>query len=41
MNAMLTGFAATILIAIGAYFALQEMGFSSQDAASGMNVRVE
>ncbi len=41
MKAMLAGFAAMIVISIGAYFALGEMGFSSQEAGSGANVRLE
>ncbi|WP_276606308.1 hypothetical protein [Pacificoceanicola onchidii] len=41
MKAMFAGFAAMILIAFGAYFALQEIGFSTQDLSSGANVRLE
>ncbi|CUH80757.1 hypothetical protein [Tropicibacter naphthalenivorans] len=41
MKAMFTGFVAMTLIAIGAYFALHEMGFSSADVMSGPNVRLE
>lgn len=41
MKAMLAGFAAMILIAIGAYYGLHELGFSARDAYSGPSVRVE
>lgn len=41
MKAMLTGFAAMIVISVGAYVALGEIGFSSQDANSGANVRLD
>lgn len=41
MKAMLAGFAAIVLIAIGAYYGLHELGFSAEDAYSGPNVRLE
>ena len=41
MKAMLTGFAAIALIAIGASFALGGLGFSSQDRATGDAVRID
>ena len=41
MKAMLAGFAAIVVIGIGAYFALHALGFSAQEAYSGANVRVE
>ena len=41
MKAMMTGFAASILIAVGAYYGLQEAGFSAQEAGSGPNVRLD
>lgn len=41
MKAMFTGFLATILISIGAYVALGEMGFSSEDRFSSGAVRLE
>ncbi|WP_425039010.1 hypothetical protein [Primorskyibacter sp. S187A] len=41
MKAMMTGFAAIIVISIGAYFALGEMGFSSEDTFSSPNVRLD
>ncbi len=41
MKAMMTGFAVTIVISVGAYFVLNEMGFSSQDVFSGDNVRLD
>ncbi|WP_286196639.1 hypothetical protein [Tropicibacter sp. R15_0] len=40
MKAMWAGFAAVILIGIGANFALQEIGFSSEDRYSGESVRL-
>ncbi|MFT6105189.1 MAG: hypothetical protein ACJA1E_001619 [Paracoccaceae bacterium] len=41
MKAMLTAFAAMILIAVGSNFALQQFGFSSQDTFSGPSVRLD
>lgn len=41
MKAMLTGFSAVILISVGAYFALGEMGFSSEDRFTSDAVRLE
>ncbi len=41
MKAMLAGFTAAILIFFGAWYALDEVGTSSQDATSGPNVRLE
>ncbi len=41
MKAMLTGFAVALLISVGAYFALGEMGFSSQERFSSDAVRLE
>lgn len=41
MKAMYAGFAAMILIAVGAYYGLHEIGYSSQDRYSGQNVRLE
>lgn len=40
MKAMLTGFAAAILIAIGADLVLDEIGFSSVEQFSGPATRV-
>ncbi|MEW9919210.1 hypothetical protein AB2B41_06325 [Marimonas sp. MJW-29] len=40
MKAMLTGFAAVILIAIGADLALDQIGFSSVERFSGEATRV-
>lgn len=40
MKAMLSGFALTFLIMFGAYFALQQVGFSSQERTSGQAVRL-
>lgn len=41
MKAMLAGFAAIVVIGVGAYYGLQEIGFSAQEAYSGANVRVK
>ena len=41
MKAMLTGFSAVILISVGAYFVLGEMGFSSEDRFTSDAVRLE
>lgn len=41
MKAMMAGFAATVVIAVGAYFVLHEMGFSAQEQASGGAVRLD
>ena len=41
MKAMLGGFAAMIVISVGAYFALGEMGFSAQDRNAGAAVRLD
>lgn len=41
MKAMLAGFLAMVLIAGGAWYALGEMGFSSQEVHSGPNVRLD
>ena len=41
MKAMMTGFAAMILIGIGAWYGLGEMGFSSADQFSGPRVRLD
>lgn len=41
MKAMLTGFAAMILITVGAWYGLGQAGFSSQDVYSGQNVRLD
>lgn len=41
MKAMLAGFAATIVIGIGAYYALGKAGFSAQEVGSGANVRLD
>lgn len=40
MKAMLTAFAATVVIAVGADFALDEMGFSAEEVSSGSAVRL-
>ncbi|SFB71931.1 hypothetical protein [Tropicimonas isoalkanivorans] len=41
MKAMLAGFTAAILIAIGAWYGLNHAGFSSQAVYSSPNVRLE
>ncbi len=41
MKVMLAGFAALVVIAIGAHYALDSMGFSAADQNAGMNVRLD
>jgi len=41
MKVMLMGFSSIIIIALVAYFALHQMGFSSQEVYSGDNVRLD
>lgn len=41
MKAMFTGFAVMIVISVGAYFGLQEAGFSAADRNAGPSVRLE
>jgi hypothetical protein len=41
MKAMLTGFAAVLLIGVGAWYATNQLEVSSQDAYSSPNVRLE
>ena len=41
MKAMMAGFAAIVVISIGAWYGLGAAGFSSQQANSGENVRLE
>ncbi|WP_406644810.1 hypothetical protein QEZ52_13100 [Aliisedimentitalea scapharcae] len=41
MKAMLTSFAAIVLIAIAANFGLERAGFSAQDVHSGTAVRLD
>jgi hypothetical protein len=41
MKAMMSGFIAMAVIAVGAYFVLHEAGFSSQESQSGANVRLD
>ncbi|GFE63024.1 hypothetical protein [Litoreibacter roseus] len=40
MKAMLSAFVAMFVIAFGANFALGELGFSSSEQGSGVNVRL-
>ncbi|WP_417207976.1 hypothetical protein [Antarctobacter sp.] len=41
MKAMFTGFVAMILLGVGAWYGLNELGFSSADVYSGANVRLD
>ncbi|WP_255456301.1 hypothetical protein [Parasedimentitalea denitrificans] len=41
MKAMLTGFAAILVIAVGANFLLQQAGFASHQKHSGSSVRLD
>ncbi|WP_255670650.1 hypothetical protein [Cognatishimia sp. F0-27] len=41
MKAMIAGFAAMVVIGVGAYFVLGEMGFSAADTLSSPNVRLD
>lgn len=41
MKAMMTGFVLMILISVGAYFALHEIGFSTDQRNAGGAVRLD
>ncbi len=41
MKAMFMGFAAMIVISVGSYFALQEIGFSAESRTAGDAVRLD
>lgn len=41
MKVMMTAFAATVIIAVGANFALNYVGFSSAEQATGSAVRLD
>lgn len=41
MKAMVLGFAAMVVIAVGAWYALGQAGFSSSAKHSGANVRLD
>jgi len=41
MKAMLTGFAAIVVIAVVAWYGLGQAGFSSEEAYSNENVRLD
>ncbi|WP_256372956.1 hypothetical protein [Pseudoruegeria sp. HB172150] len=41
MKAMLTGFAAIVVIAIGAHFVLEALDFSSENSNSAASVRID
>jgi hypothetical protein len=41
MKAMMMGFAALIVISVGAYFGLQELGYSTEARRSGDTVRLD
>jgi hypothetical protein len=40
MKAMLLAFAATAVIAVGAYYTLHEIGYSAESQTSGADVRL-
>lgn len=40
MKVMFTGFVAAVLIAVGAYYGLHELGFSAAETGAGPNVRL-
>jgi hypothetical protein len=40
MKAMYAAFAATALITVGAYYALNQAGFSAEEVSSGNAVRI-
>ena len=40
MKAMLTGFAAILVISVAAWYGLNQAGFSSADQNAGANVRL-
>ncbi|WP_302661616.1 hypothetical protein [Sulfitobacter sp. SK012] len=41
MKAMLAGAAAIVVIGVGGYFILSEMGFSAKETYAGDNVRLD
>ena len=41
MKAMLTGFAAIILISVVAWYGLEQAGFSAEEVNSSSNVRLD
>ncbi|MFA3916550.1 hypothetical protein [Ruegeria hyattellae] len=41
MKAMMMGFAALIVISVGAYFGLQELGYATEARRSGDTVRLD
>jgi hypothetical protein len=41
MKAMLTGFVAIIVLAVGAWYGLQQLGFSSAEVYSSPSVRLD
>ena len=41
MKSVLTGLAVMVVISVGAFVALNAMGFSTQEANSGANVRID
>ena len=41
MKAMLTGFLAIIVISVGAWYGLGQLGFSAADTNSGGSVRLD
>ena len=41
MKAILSGFAAIVILSVAAYYGLQQAGFSSEDVFSSENVRLD
>ncbi len=41
MKAILSGFAAIVILSVAAYYGLQQAGFSSEDIFSSENVRLD
>jgi hypothetical protein len=41
VKAMFAGFAAMIVISVGAWYGLGQAGFSTQDSQAGQNVRLD
>lgn len=41
MKVMLSSFAAIVVIAVGAYYVLQEVGFSSEERQAAPSVRID
>ncbi|MDA7426674.1 hypothetical protein [Thalassococcus lentus] len=41
MKSVVTGLVLMVLVSLGAYFTLQQMGYSSEDTFSGPSVRLD